>query len=64
MNKNGNTSAGNNTNNNTKKIKFNLNKSVQVTKVFAREDQRLTKNDSIFTMVDTGNPGIVNKFQK
>jgi hypothetical protein len=60
MSKNGNTSIGNNNNNNTKKIKFNLNKSVQVTKVFAREDHRLTKNESIFTMVDTDHPGMVN----
>jgi len=66
MSKNGSTTVANNNNNNnnTKKIKFNLHKSVQVTKVFAREDVRLTKNDTIFTMVDTNNPGIVNKFQK
>jgi multidrug efflux pump subunit AcrA (membrane-fusion protein) len=49
----------NNNNNNTKKIQFNLHKSVQVTKVFVKENQRLTKNDTIFTMVDTDNPGIV-----
>ncbi len=57
--KNGNTSMTNNNNNNTKKIQFNLHKSVQVTKVFVKENQRLTKNDTIFTMVDTDNPGIV-----
>jgi hypothetical protein len=61
MSKNGNTTGGNNNNNNTKKIKFHLNKSVQVTKVFAREDQGLTKNQTIFTMVDTGNRGRVNE---
>jgi hypothetical protein len=64
MSKNGSTTVANNNNNNTKKIKFNLNKSVQVTKVFAREDVRLTKNDTIFTMVDTNNPGMVNRFRK
>ncbi len=53
MSKNGNSNVGNNTNNNTKKVKFNLNKSVQVTKVFARENRRITKNDTIFTMIDT-----------
>lgn len=61
MSKNGNTTAGNNNSNNTKKIKFNLNKSVQVTKIFAKEDKRLIKNGPIFTMVDTDNPGIVNE---
>lgn len=61
MSKNGNTSVGNNNNSNTKKIRFNLNRSVHVTKVFVREDQRLTKNESIFTMVDTG---IVNELKK
>jgi hypothetical protein len=55
MSRNGNTTVGNN--NNTKKVTFHLNKSVQVTKVFARENQPITKNDSIFTMVDTDNPG-------
>lgn len=57
MSKIGNTNGGSNNNNNTKRLKFNLNKSVQVTKVFAREDHRITKNDTIFTMVDTHNPG-------
>lgn len=57
-NKNGNPNIG--SNNNSKTIKFHLNKSVQVTKVFAREDHRLTLNDPIFTMVDAHNPGIVN----
>jgi hypothetical protein len=55
MSRNGNTTVGNN--NNTKKLKFNLHKSVQVTKIFAKEEQRITKNDTIFTMVDTTNPG-------
>jgi hypothetical protein len=64
MSKNGHTTVGNNNNNNTKNIKFDLNKSVQVTKVFPRENKRLTKNEAIFSMVDTGNPGIVNEFQK
>ncbi len=53
MSNNGNSNVDNNTNNNTKKVQFNLNKSVQVTKVFARENRRITKNDTIFTMVDT-----------
>ncbi|CAF3788958.1 unnamed protein product, partial [Rotaria sordida] len=56
MSKNGNTNGGNTNNNNTKIMKFNLNKSVQVTKVFVRECQQLIKNDPIFTMVDTHNP--------
>ncbi|CAF4904041.1 unnamed protein product [Rotaria sp. Silwood1] len=56
MSNNGNTNDRNTSNNNTKTMKFNLNKSVQVTKVFVRENQRLTKNDSIFSMVDTHNP--------
>ncbi|CAF0945275.1 unnamed protein product [Adineta steineri] len=58
MSKNGSTNVGNNNNNNnnTKKIKFSLNKSVQVTKVFAKENHRLTKNETIFTMVDTDHP--------
>ena len=55
MNKNGTNSA--NKSNTTKEIKFDLNKSVQVTKVFAKEDHRLTKNEPIFTMIDTNHPG-------
>ena len=55
MNRNGNSSVVNN--NNTKKIQFDLNKSVQVTKVFARENHALTKNETIFMMVDTDHPG-------
>jgi hypothetical protein len=58
MSKNGSATVANNNNNNTKKIQFHLNKSVQVTKVFAREDHRLTKNEPIFTMVDTDHPGL------
>ncbi len=64
MSKNGSTTVANNNNNNTKKLKFNLHKSVQVTKVFAREYLPIIKNDPIFTMVDTDNPGIVNRFRK
>lgn len=56
MNKNGTNNVNNNPNN-TKEIKFHLNKSVQVTKIFAKEDHRLTKNEPIFTMVDTEHPG-------
>jgi len=61
MSKNGNTNVGNNNNSNTKKVKFNLNKSIQITKIFAREDHRIMKNDTIFSMVDTDHSGIVNK---
>ncbi|CAF2046071.1 unnamed protein product [Rotaria magnacalcarata] len=56
MNNNGNTNGGTNNNSNTKKMKFNLNKSVQVTKLFFRENQAFLKNATVFTMVDTHNP--------
>jgi RNA polymerase II subunit A-like phosphatase len=39
-------------NNDIKKIKFDLNKSIQVGKIRVRIDTRLTKNDIIFTMID------------
>ena len=55
MSRNGNTTVGNNTN--SKQLNFNLHKSVQVTKIFIRGDQKITKNEPIFSMVDTDNPG-------
>ncbi len=58
-NKTGNSNIVDDGNNNRKIIKFHLDKPVQVTKVFAREDHRLTINDPIFSMVDAHNPGIV-----
>ena len=58
MSRNGLGNLGNSSSNSsTKKIKFNLNKSVRVTRIFIKEDHRLTKNDPIFTMVDANHPG-------
>ena len=58
MNGNDNDSAENHDeSSHAKTIKFHFHKAVQVTKVFAREDHPLTKNDTIFTMVDADNPG-------
>ncbi|UJR36884.1 hypothetical protein I4U23_029597 [Adineta vaga] len=54
MSNNGSNNGGNK--NNVKEIKFHFNKSIQITKVFIRENQRLTKNETIFTMVDTDHP--------
>lgn len=42
-------------NSSSKRIRFDLNKSVRVTRIFARENHRITKNDPIFTMVDAEN---------
>ena len=57
MSRNGLGSLGNSSSNSsTKKIKFNLDKPVRVTRIFIKEDHRLTKNDPIFTMVDADNP--------
>ena len=57
MNKNENIGFNNNNNITIKKLKFNLNKSIQVTKIFARENHQLTNNESIFTMVNSDNTG-------
>lgn len=61
MNNNGNTNGGTNNDTNAKKMKFNLHKSVQVTKLFFRENQAFLKNATVFTMVDTHNPGRTNQ---
>ena len=59
MSKNGGNNVGKK--NNIKEIKFHFQKSVQVTKVFVRENHQLTTNETIFTMIDTDHPGMVKK---
>lgn len=44
-------------NSSSKRIRFDMNKSVRVTRIFVRENHRITKNDPIFTMVDAENAG-------
>jgi hypothetical protein len=42
----------------TKKIQFNLNRPMRVTRIFIKDDHKLMMGTQIFTMMDVDNPSM------